>query len=88
MADLQELERTRERKKIPNMIDALYKFAGEFSGDSAAATRLTDNMTVLSLVLASESASTAMGSEALESHPLLQNVQELLMAFGAVFIRF
>lgn len=45
-------------------------------------------MTVLSLVLASESANKAEGMEALESHPLLKNVQELLMAFGAVFIRF
>jgi hypothetical protein len=88
LADLQELERTRERKKIPNMIEALYRFAGEFAGDSAASARLTDTMGVLSLVLASESANKTEGMEALESHPLLKNVRELLMAFSAVFIRF
>tara|TARA_B110000285_G_C14876565_1_gene491780 strand:+ start:133 stop:303 length:171 start_codon:yes stop_codon:yes gene_type:complete len=56
------------------MIEALYLFAGEFSGDSAAASRLTDTMTVLSLVLASESANKAEGMEALENHQLLKNV--------------
>jgi hypothetical protein len=68
------------------MIDALYQFAGEHSGSDVASARLTDTMSTLSLVLASESANKAEGMEALENHPLLKNVHELLMAFRSVFI--
>jgi hypothetical protein len=52
----------------------LYQFAGEFSGSDAASARLTDTISVLSLVLASESTNKGEGTDALENHQLLKNI--------------
>lgn len=79
---MQELERTRERKKIVNILRALHKLRGDKN-------LLARTMDMLSLVLASESCiGKGESVESLETHQVLTNVPELLKTFRSMFIEF
>lgn len=74
---MQELERTRQKKKIPNILKTFEKLRGDKD-------LLNRTMELLTLVLASESCS----NETCSDHQLLKNVPKLLMAFRSIFIEF
>ena len=77
LADMQQLERTRKMKQIPNILRTFDKLKGDKD-------LLNRTMEILTLVLASESCST----DGLEDHSLLKNVPALLMTFRSIFLEF
>ena len=81
LADRQELERQKEKKKIPNIIRTLGKLRKNKD-------LLNNTMNVLCLVLASESCNKTEGMEALDTHQLFVNMPTLLKAFRSIFIEF
>lgn len=64
LQDMQELERTKEKKKIPNILRTLAKLRGD-------AELLNRTMHLLSLVLATESCGIAEDESAMNDHPVI-----------------
>jgi hypothetical protein len=69
-----ELQRTIEKKKIPNIVRTLRKLRG----DGALLNR---TMTLLSYVLASESTGIVDGDDSLDEHELVVYLKPLLSCF-------
>jgi len=80
LAEQQELERTRQKKELPNILKTL----GKLRGDKDL---LNKNLGMLSLVLASESCNMTDSADA-NSNQVLSNIPKLLMAFKSIFIEF